>query len=72
MNPRFIAYATAHGRTPEAQLEHDRETYPGGSMAGFILWIADRRRAFKARCPEAFVGDLIRDQEAWTAFLQQP
>ena len=23
-NPRFVAYARAHGRTPEAQLEVDR------------------------------------------------
>ena len=38
-NPRFVAYASAHGRTPEAMLEHDTEAWPGGKMCGFILWI---------------------------------
>jgi hypothetical protein len=33
-NPRYVAYAKAHGRTPDEQLRHD------GSMAGFINWIA--------------------------------
>lgn len=37
-NPRYIAYAEAHGRSPEEQLAADRVAYPGGCMAGFILW----------------------------------
>lgn len=43
-NPIYLAYATAHGRTPEAQLEADRVTYPGGNMTGFILWVSRRAR----------------------------
>lgn len=39
-NPIYLAYATAHGRTPEAQLEADR----GGNMIGFILWVSRRAR----------------------------
>lgn len=35
-NPRFVAYAAMYGRTPEAQLDHDRVKFPGGCMAGFI------------------------------------
>lgn len=43
-NPIYLAYATAHGRTPEAQLAADRATYPGGNMTGFILWVSRRAR----------------------------
>ena len=38
-NPRFIAYAKAHGNTPEGQLEADRVQFPGGCMCGFLLWM---------------------------------
>ena len=41
-NPYFVAYAATHGRTCQAQIEHDREAWPGGSMCGFILWMQDR------------------------------
>jgi hypothetical protein len=36
---RYAAYAAAHGRSPEDQLAHDRENLPGGTMAGYLLWI---------------------------------
>lgn len=38
MNPKYIAYALAHGRTPEEQLAADTLEYPGGRYAGFICW----------------------------------
>jgi hypothetical protein len=38
-NPRYTAYAAAHGRTELEQLDHDRAAYPGGCMTGFICWI---------------------------------
>lgn len=41
-NPRYVAYAKAHDRTPDAQLTHDREVWPGGCMAGFMLWISEQ------------------------------
>jgi hypothetical protein len=44
-NPLYLAYAQAHGRTPEEQLEHDSKAYPGGRMAGFICWVSQERGA---------------------------
>lgn len=42
-NPHFIAYAAAHGRSPEAQLVHD-----DGIMAGFMVWHSVRLREWRA------------------------
>lgn len=42
MNPRYVAYARAHGCSPEDMLKLDEEHYPGGRMAGFITWVSER------------------------------
>lgn len=72
MNPRFVAYAKAHGKTADEMLEHDREAWPGGCMCGFILWMSEKKQEFFKVCPEAFVArHMISDQKAWTAFLER-
>jgi len=38
-NPRYVAYAKAHGRGPRAMLTLDRMRWPGGCMCGYIVWI---------------------------------
>ena len=48
-NPRFENYARVHGRTPEAQLAHDKEEWPGGCMAGYMLWMAEKGREWKKK-----------------------
>lgn len=46
-NPYFLAYCESEGRTPTAQLALDRVRFPGGLMAGFMLWIQARWAEFR-------------------------
>jgi len=70
-NPRYAAYAQAHGRTPDEMMEHDRAAWPGGCMCGFIVWMSEQTQAFWKACQNAFLDRYtIQDQGAWTAFLQ--
>ena len=70
-NPRYAAYAQAHGRTPDEMMEHDRSAWPGGCMCGFIVWMSEQKQAFWKVCKSAFLDRYtIRDQAAWTTFLQ--
>ena len=70
--PRFVAYANSLGLTPDEAIVKDSKKYPGGKMCGFMLWIQANRKAFKAAHPNAFVGDWISDQDAFTSFLNKP
>lgn len=37
--PRYLAYAAAHGMTPERMMDADAAQWPGGSNVGFMQWI---------------------------------
>lgn len=70
-NQNFIAYAKAHGNTPERQLGLDHEAFPGGVMVGFMLWInAMRTRCWRERREIMFDRNRIGNVDAWVAFLQ--
>ena len=76
-NPRYLAYAKAHGCSPESMLVFDEFTYPGGCMTGFILWIGERKAAFLKISPQSFYptrlgGAEISDFCAWDDFLVGP
>lgn len=43
-NPRYVAYADAHGKTPDQMLAHDKAEHPGGCMMEFMFWIGARWR----------------------------
>lgn len=47
-NPRYVAYARAHGNTPVYQSALDRERFPGGRMAGYLVWLGKQYRAYTA------------------------
>lgn len=68
-NPRFVAFAKAHGRTASEQIVHDKDAWPGGCMVGFMLWIGKAEQAFRRQHPAAFIGHAIFDFDAWDAFL---
>lgn len=69
-NPRYIAYAKAHHcDCPIEQMRRDEAAWPGGRMAGFMLWIAEQKRAFVKAHPEACLGDAVYDQAAWDRWL---
>ena len=38
MNPYYLAYCEAHGRTPDEMKAHDRKRFPGGCMADYMIW----------------------------------
>lgn len=68
--PRYLAYAKAHGRTPEAQREHDRREWPGAAACPIILWLRRREQEFAKAHPEAVTrGAGILDHDAYTRFL---
>ena len=69
-NPRYVAYAKAHNKTPAKMLEHDKKKWKGGCMCGFILWIDQKKQEFFKAHPEAFFDRYrISDQNKWTNFL---
>jgi hypothetical protein len=46
LNPRFVEYARCQRSTPDEQIAKDRIKWPGGSMAGFVIWNMYRIRDF--------------------------
>ena len=48
-SPRYSAYCRATGGlTPAETVERDRSAYPGGHMAGFLVWSSQRLREWRA------------------------
>lgn len=46
--PRYLAYcALTGGGSPSATMSRDEKKYPGGKMAGFILWVGEQWREWE-------------------------
>lgn len=73
MNPLYEAYARAHGRTADAQLEQDKVDWTG-CMIGFQLWISARKQEFRKLFPQHMQEpkhslSAIADYDAWYAYV---
>lgn len=45
-NPRYFLYCKLQGRTPEEQLEYDKEKWDG-HMIGFLIWSSAHAERYK-------------------------
>ena len=71
-NRRFLVYSRDHGfeGDPAGMLAHDRIIWPGGVMTGYVIWIPRQMESFRLANPEAFHGDHLADQDAFTSWLE--
>lgn len=81
MNPRYVAYATAHGCTPEEMRAVDEERFPGGRTAGFLIWMSQRWQEWAKlrgyRLPASGQRTVLSDADyadfdAWLAGIAAP
>lgn len=71
-NDRYVAYAKAHGRTPEEMRAHDKATWSCACMLPFMQWnharIAEWCKERGYRGDSALVGEARHaDYDAWLA-----
>lgn len=67
---RYAAFAAEHGRTPEAQLAHDREHHKGARAMPFMLWVESRWREWLAAHGRRHDDRLsTEDHDAFDAWL---
>lgn len=60
VQPRYAAYCALNGGlSPEITMRRDQEKYPGGVMAGFILWVNEMWREWE----ETFGKVEVKGQE---------
>jgi hypothetical protein len=68
-NPRYLAYSAAQGRTPQAQMDHDRKAWPGGFMCGFLLWSRTCLGLYAKAHPEKMLHGTFTDHDHYDAWL---
>lgn len=67
---RYVAYATAHDVQPVEMIARDRVEWPGGAMAGYILWIQEQLSTWRTdndRTPRSSLSSA--DDIAFDAWL---
>jgi len=71
VTPNFAAYCMAHGAASvEAMIAADAVKYPGGKMAGFIIWNSEQLRRWKQETKWAGGRMTDADHAAYDAWLQ--
>lgn len=72
VQPRYAAYCAAHGMNPDEMLAYDRGRFPGGVMAGYMIWFAERAIEFTAGLPGRDWLDRLHrvDPAAFDAYLR--
>lgn len=67
---RYVAYAAAHGMSPEEMLAADAARYPGGKMAGFLIWMKQQWSAWaKAHGRDSRAPKTAADHASFDSFL---
>lgn len=69
-NPRYVAYATAHGHSPQDMLAVDRARFPGGHMTGYVVWIDGQWREWRELHGRSWLAALTAaDHASFDAWL---
>lgn len=66
----YVAYAAGQGRGPEEQMVQDEQDWPGGVMAGFMLFLGKMKTQYRREHAWNFLGDSIRDLDHWCGFVE--
>ena len=70
-NPRYLAYCRAHGTPdPEAMLALDRKRWPGGVMAGYLVWNTEQWGAWRKETGVRTPHLLEEHHRAFDAWLE--
>jgi len=67
--PRYLAYCQAHGKTPDAMMQHDIEAYPGGCMVGFLLWSNEKLAKARKEHPDWFLNSTLHNHAEYDKWL---
>ena len=69
---RYRQYARVNGNTPDGQLSHDEKAYPGGKMAGYMIWIGQRWQEWR-KAHGRKQNDILskEDQASFDAYLER-
>ncbi len=62
---RYIAYAKAHGKTPDEMLDHDNH-----HMVNYMLWLGNGVVEYRQENPDAFTGSRLVDHDGFDRYLE--
>ena len=69
-NRRYAEYCRVHGRAPVEQMAFDVKRWPGGKMAGYILWNRACMMEYAKENPGAFYCGSLTDHALYDDWLK--